>query len=102
MVASSASSSASAMLALLPAPACTTTSAPRFLYFLTISGVIAARVSTGSVSERTVIRMLPPCRSGTKLGPPPMVYPSLRSALHAQGDAHAAADAERREAFLGV
>src|SRR3954451_10436211 len=78
MAAPAASSSASEVLALFPAPACTTTSAPRFLYFLTISGVIAARVSTGSVSERTVIRLLPPCRSCTKLE----VGGSERGALH--------------------
>jgi hypothetical protein len=30
------------------------------LYFFTMSGVVATRVSTGSVSERTAIRMLPP------------------------------------------
>src|SRR5919107_4573399 len=49
---------------LAPAPAWTTTSAPRTLYFLTVSGVAETRVSAPSVSERTAIRILAPLRSG--------------------------------------
>src|SRR5205085_6731772 len=56
-VAPAASNSASGMPAPAPAPACTTTSAPRPLYLRTVSGVAATRVSTGSVSDRTAIRI---------------------------------------------
>src|SRR5690349_2001297 len=56
-----ASNSASVMPAWRPAPDWTTTSAPRALYFLTVSGVAETRVSALSVSERTAIRIHHPC-----------------------------------------
>src|SRR3712207_1482308 len=60
MAAPAASYSPSGKPERAPAPACTTTSAPRPLYFLTTSGVAATRVSTPSVSVRTAIRIRPP------------------------------------------
>src|SRR6476660_2769083 len=41
----------------IPAPACTATSAPSPMYFLTVSGVAATRVSVGSGSVGTAIRI---------------------------------------------
>ena len=57
IVAPAASNSPSGMPAFRPAPACTATSAPKALYFFTVSGVAATRVSFPSVSERTAIRI---------------------------------------------
>src|SRR5947209_18478514 len=42
---------------LMPAPACTATSAPSPRYFFTVSGVAATRVSLGSGSVGTAIRI---------------------------------------------
>src|SRR4051812_1710997 len=64
IVAPAASNSRSGTPARVPAPAWTTTSAPSALYFLTVSGVAATRLSTGSVSDKTAIRMKLPRLSG--------------------------------------
>src|SRR3954463_3681272 len=45
---------------LMPAPGCTSTSAPSPIIFLTVSGVAATRGSDGSASAPTAIFIMPP------------------------------------------